>query len=173
MEIKPQNRIYHSGLNITCLFLSRRDPNIPTEGKYPSLMLRYLNPCSCLSQTQQLEALCKGILFKKINTSYLYKSLTLHFQVPSLVLQSRVCGIFLGSRYKLTWCSRTCPVDRGGQGNLSAPAPVEETELSRGTEDPIWLFSAVPGAPKGFDPMVCVYTHITARKVPLTGQLPD
>lgn len=84
-------------------------------------------------------------------------TVTPHFQVPSPVLESRVRGIFLGSRYKPKWCLRTCPVDRAGQGNLLVPAPVEETKFSKATEDAGLLFSPVPRGLRGFNPMVCVH----------------
>ena len=45
------------------LFLSKRDLNTPIGKKYPYLMLKSINPCSCLPQTKQQETLCKGVLF--------------------------------------------------------------------------------------------------------------
>lgn len=124
-------------------FLSRRDPRTPAGRTRPYVAGH--DSCSCLYQRQQPGPVKKSVLFTYQHVP-LCKSVTLHFRVLSPGLESRGCGIFLGSGRKRTWCSRTCPVDRAGRDNLWALAPVEETR-SAGPSCPSQLCPEGRGAP--------------------------
>lgn len=143
-EVKPQHGQQPLGLDITPLFSPEETLGRPQAGRAPTDVAGH-DSCSCLYQRQQPGPVKKSVLFTYQHVP-LCKSVTLLFRVLSPGLESRGCGIFLGSGRKRTWCSRTCPVDRAGRDNLWALAPVEETR-SAGPSCPSQLCPEGRGAP--------------------------